>query len=99
MPPTHRGPAGPPGGWRRPTVAELQALDGGAPAGTAVPAWLNQRGGFPSGLNGEVWASPRSGNNASTVNQSTGAVNSRPITDQNFSLVVGPTVGSWYWLP
>ena len=86
----------PPAGWKRPTVEQLKALDGGASG--AVPAWLNSRGGFPSRITGEVWTVARSGNSATTVNQSTGSVQSRDVNDKQFTLLQGETLGSWYWV-
>ncbi len=85
-----------PGGWKRSTVEQLKALDGGA-SGT-VPAWLNSRGGFPSRITGEVWTAARSGNSATTVNQSTGSMQNRDVNDKQFTLLQGETVGSWYWV-
>jgi hypothetical protein len=86
----------PPAGWARPTVEQIKALDSGA--GGAVPAWLNARGGFPSAIAGEVWTAARSGNSATTVNQTTGSVQSRDVKDKAFTLLQGETVGSWYWV-
>jgi hypothetical protein len=86
----------PPPGWKRPTVDQIKALDAGASG--AVPAWLASRGGFPSSITGEVWASNRSGNNASTVNQTNGAVNNRDINQKHFTLLQGFTVDSWFFV-
>jgi hypothetical protein len=86
----------PPAGWKRPTVEQVKALDSGASG--AVPAWLNSRGGFPSRITGEVWTAARSGTSATTVNQSTGSVQSRDVNDKHFTLLQGETVGSWYWV-
>jgi hypothetical protein len=92
-PPTNSSP---PAGWKRPTVDQIKGLDAGATG--AAPAWLASRGGFPSRITGEVWASNRSGNSASTVNQSDGAVNNRDINQKHFSLLQGLTMDSWYWV-
>jgi hypothetical protein len=86
----------PPASWKRPTVDQIKALDSGASG--AVPAWLNTRGGFPSRITGEVWTSARNGTSATTVNQSTGSVQSRDVNDKHFTLLQGETVGSWYWV-
>jgi hypothetical protein len=86
----------PPAGWKRPTVEQLKTLDGGASG--AVPAWLNARGGFPSRITGEVWTAARNGTSATTVNQSTGAVQNRDVNDKQFTLLQGETLGSWYWV-
>jgi hypothetical protein len=91
----------------RPTVDQLRALDTieaadrGQPGG--VPAWLHKRGGFPSALTGEVWTSPQTGTTDKTFNQSTGAVNDRPVTQSFFSLVVssfdyGRPGAGYFWL-
>lgn len=87
---------GPPAGWKRPSVAQIKALDGGASG--PVPAWLSARAGFPSRITGEVWTAERNGNSATTVNQSTGAVQARDVTDRQFTLVQGETIGAWYWV-
>jgi hypothetical protein len=86
----------PPAGWKRPSVEQIKALDGGASG--SVPSWLNARGGFPSRITGEVWTSARSGNSATTVNQSTGSVQSRDVKENEFTLLQGETVGAWYWV-
>jgi hypothetical protein len=86
----------PPGGWQRPTVEQLKALDSGASG--QVPVWLNSRGGFPGRITGEVWTAARSGSSATTVNQSTGSVQSRDVNDKHFTLLQGETLGSWYWV-
>lgn len=86
----------PPAGWKRPTVEQIKALDGGANG--PVPAWLNSRGGFPSRITGEVWTAARSGNSATTVDQSSGAVQNRDINEKKFTLLQGEVVASWYWV-
>jgi hypothetical protein len=45
-----------------------------------------------------VWTAARSGTSATTVNQSTGSVQSRDVNDEHFTLLRGETVGSWYWV-
>lgn len=86
----------PPAGWQRPTVEQIKALDSGASG--SVPAWLNARGGFPSRITGEVWTSARNGNSATTVNQSTGSVQSRDVKEKEYTLLQGEVVASWYWV-
>ncbi len=86
----------PPAGWQRPSVEQIKALDSGASG--SVPSWLNARGGFPSRITGEVWTSARNGNSATTVNQSTGSVQSRDVKEDEFTLLQGETVGAWYWV-
>jgi hypothetical protein len=86
----------PSAGWKRPTVDQIKALDTGATGG--VPAWLHARGEFPQKLTGEVWTSEKSGNSAKTYNQSTGAVNTRNLDEQHFSLLQGLAVDNWYWV-
>ncbi|MCW2951205.1 MAG: hypothetical protein JWQ48_375 [Conexibacter sp.] len=86
-------------GWARPTISELQKLDSGA-SGAAVPGWLHATGGFPAAITGEVWTSAVSGNNATTVNQSSGATASRAKAEAHYSLLTGAvdTRPGWYWL-
>lgn len=86
----------PPAGWHRPTVEEIKALDSGASG--PVPAWLNARGGFPSRITGEVWTSARSGGSDTTVNQSTGSVQSRNVSEKEFTLLDGEIDPTWYWV-
>jgi hypothetical protein len=94
VPPTNGSP---PGSWRRPTVSELKALDAGA-SGTPT-SWLAARGGFPN-MPGEVWTSEMSGDHATTVDQSSGAVSSRPKSDKRYSLLMGDSGVPYfkYWL-
>jgi hypothetical protein len=94
VPPTNGSP---PGSWRRPTVSELKALDAGA---TGTPtSWLAARGGFPN-MTGEVWTSEVSGDQATTVDQTTGAVSSRPKSEKRYSLLTGDSGVPYfkYWL-
>lgn len=93
-PPTNGSP---PDTWRLPTVSEVQGLIHDAVGGTL--SWLAERGGFPAALNGEVWTSDSSGEEAKTVDLASGSVQWRPKSEKHFYLLTGasgfPTLKLW----
>jgi hypothetical protein len=85
----------PPGGWKRPSVAELQALRTGTTG--SGPAWLHSRGGFPAAIS-DVWAQPQAGTFAPVVTMTTGAASNQPVTNAYYTMLVGQIVPEWYGL-